>query len=151
MKRHLWIASSLAAIVVFAGSAGAGQDRGRENDRRDDGGRQQNEHYQDRRGEYRFNNHDRQATRDWYNHRPNRSDRGFRDSDRLAPDYESQIRTGVVLNPELRRRSYAIPYELRRRLAPAPRGYRYIVVSGHVVLVDDGYRVYDVVHLELNF
>jgi Ni/Co efflux regulator RcnB len=162
MRTRLWMATCMIVMVVFGGSAALAQNRGQDNQNRDDRNRQQNGNYngnnngnngnnQDRRDQYRFNDHDRQVSRDWYNEHPNHTDRGFRDRDRLTPQYESQLREGVVLNRDLRRRTYSAPYDLRRRLPPAPRGYRYVVVGGHVVLVDNGYRIHDVLHLELNF
>jgi len=158
MKTRLWMATCMTAMAVFGGSAAMAQGRGQVNQNRDDRSRQQygdnngnNSNNQDRADQNRFNDHDRQVTRDWYNEHPKHADRGFRDRDRLTPQYESQLREGVVLSPDLRRKTYAAPDDLRRRLPPAPRGYRYLVVGGHVILVDDGYRIHDVVHLELNF
>ncbi len=43
-----------------------------------------------------------------------------------------------------------LPRSLTRGFAPAPRGYRYMVIGGHIVLVDTGYRVADVFRLTIN-
>jgi hypothetical protein len=51
----------------------------------------------------------------------------------------------------MRRRAYAAPRDLTRGFAPAPRGYRYMVVGGNVVLVDASFRVADVFRLNVSF
>ena len=103
-----------------------------------------------RRAEARFNDHDRQLAREWYNQRQRNPPRGFRDSDRLPPEYETRIQPGYVFDPVVRRRAYPAPVELTLQFGPAPRGYRYMVIGGHIVLVDVGYRVADVFRLEIN-
>ena len=147
MRTRLWIATCMIAMFVLSGSSALAQ--GRDDRNRQNGNNNGNN--QDRRDHDRFDDHDRQVTRDWYRANPKHDDRGFRNRDRLPPQYESQLREGVVLNKDLRRQSYSPPHDLQRRLSPPPRGYRYVVVGGHIVLVDDGYRIHDVLHLELNF
>jgi Ni/Co efflux regulator RcnB len=155
MKTRLWMATCLTALLVLTGGAALAQDRGQNNQNGDDRGRQQNGNNrgndQNRTDNDRFNDHDRQASRDWYDGHAKHNERGFRDRDRLTSEYESQLREGTVLSRDLRQRSYSVPSDLRRRLAPAPRGYRYVVVGGHVVLVDNGYRVHDVLTFNLHF
>ena len=104
----------------------------------------------DRRGENprRFDDHDRKFAHDYYDR--HRHDRGFRDRDRLDSDFEARIHEGYVLDPDMRRLCRPAPRELVRGLAPAPYGYRYVVVGGHVCLIDNDYRVHDAIHLELN-
>jgi len=154
MKKSLWMATCMTVMTIIAGGAALAQDRDDRNRQRD-GTYNNNGNYngnnQNRRDQYRFNDQHRQVTRNWYHERPNRTDRGFRDRDRLTPQWELQIREGVVLNRDLRRRTYSAPYSLTRRLPRAPRGYRYVVVGGHIVLINSGYRIYDVLHLEFNF
>jgi hypothetical protein len=104
-----------------------------------------------RRADARFNDRDRQIARDWYNQRQSNPPPGFRDRDRLPPQYETRIQPGYVFEPVVRRRAYPAPLDLTRRFVPAPRGYRYMVIGGQIVLVDVGYRVADVFRLEINF
>jgi Ni/Co efflux regulator RcnB len=96
----------------------------------------------------KFNDHDRQAAHDYANQHKN--ERGFRDEDRLSPENESKLREGYVMDKDMRRMSRPAPPEMIRGMAPAPRGYRYVVVGGHVCLIDSDYRIHDTIHLELN-
>jgi len=104
----------------------------------------------DRRGENqrKFDDHDRKFAHDYYDR--HRHDRGFRDRDRLDPDFEARIHEGYVLDPDMRRLCRPAPRELTRGMTPAPYGYRYVVVGGHVCLIDNDYRIHDAIHLELN-
>ena len=103
-----------------------------------------------RRAEARFNDRDRQVAHDWYNRHQRNPPRGFRDRDRLPPEYEGRIQPGYVFDPVVRQRAYPAPVELTVQFGPAPRGYRYMVIGGHIVLVDTGYRVADVFRLTIN-
>jgi hypothetical protein len=69
----------------------------------------------------------------------------------LTPEYESRLREGDVLDRDMRRMIHPIPPDYYRRLPPPPRGYRYFFIGRHACLIDSGYRVHDVIHLELNF
>jgi Ni/Co efflux regulator RcnB len=160
-----------STLLVFAFATGALQARSlgqnqdnrsqdqRDRDNRNQGNHNQygqDDHNQNGNGQHgqnhdRFDDHDRQVSRDWYNqHRDNRP-RGLRDRDRLPDRYEARLHEGYVLDPYMRSRVYAVPSDYYRNLPPAPRGYRYVFVGGHAVLIDSGYRVHDVIHFELNF
>lgn len=113
----------------------------------------------ERADEARFYDHDREIARNWYAHSRHadaegRGDRdlppGLRDRDRLPPGLERRLQRGWVVDREVRRRLYPPPVALVRGFAPPPPGYRYFVFGGHIVLVDPGYRVLDVIHLEIN-
>jgi Ni/Co efflux regulator RcnB len=163
MKTRVWMTGSMLFFLALTGSAMQAQDR------RDDQNRQdQNRNDQDRNGQYspdqnrqdqnrqgqdhsRFDDHDRQVSRDWYNQHHNRPPAGLRDRDRLRPEYESRLREGYVLDRNMRRMVYPVPADYYRRLPPPPRGYRYVFIGGHMVLIDNGYRVHDVIHFEMNF
>jgi hypothetical protein len=88
-----------------------------------------------------------QITQDWY--RQNQNGAGAEWQDRLSPDEERSLRGGQRLNSRLRQRVHWVPDDLSRRYGPAPRGYRYAVIGGHVVLLDNGYRMRKVYRLEL--
>ncbi len=96
----------------------------------------------------KFNDHDRQVAHDYANQHKN--ERGFRDQDRLSAENESKQREGYVMDKDMRRMSRPAPPDMIRDMAPAPRGYRYVVVGGHVCLIDGDYRIHDTIHLELN-
>jgi hypothetical protein len=102
----------------------------------------------------RFGDRDREMARNWYYHE--RRDRlnlppGFRDADRLPPDYGARLRPGYIIEPAWRARLYPAPVALVRVFAPPPPGYRYMALGGRVLLLDAGFRIGDVIGLELNF
>jgi Ni/Co efflux regulator RcnB len=161
MKVRLWIVGTTLFLLALTGGAMRAQDRGQDQDHQDRDRRDQGRNDQDHHDQYRddqhredhsrFDDHDRQASRDWYNEHHDHPPLGLRDRDRLAPEYESRLREGYVLDRNMRRRIYSVPDDYYRRLPPPPRGYRYVFIGGHAVLIDDGYRVHDVIHFELNF
>ena len=75
----------------------------------------------------------------------------FRPDSRWNNDYANRLQPGYVLDRDMQRMSRPAPSAMIRGLGRAPRGYRYIVIGGHVVLVDSGYRVHDTIRFELNF
>src|ERR1700723_3423549 len=84
----------------------------------------------------RFEDHDRQAARSWYNEHHDRLPEGLRDRDRLPPEIESRLQVGVVLDQDLRHRIHPVPAELIERLPPCPPHYRYVIIGGHICLID---------------
>ena len=156
MKVRAVMTGSMLAVLALTGGAMCAQDhnydQGRDNQGRNDQN-QNDRNRNDRRApdHSRFDDRDRQYSREWYNqHRDNRPP-GLRDRDQLRPQYESRLREGYVLDREMRRMVYPVPADYSRRLPPPPRGYRYVFIGGHAVLIDSGYRVHDVLHFELNF
>jgi Ni/Co efflux regulator RcnB len=153
MKARILMTGSMLFFLAVTGSAMKAQDRrvdqnSQDRYRQDQDHRDQNHQDQDHS---RFDDHDRQVSRDWYNQHRNRPPAGLRDRDRLRPEYESRLREGYVLDQNMRRMVYPVPTDYYRRLPPPPRGYRYVFIGGHLVLIDGGYRVHDVLHFELNF
>ena len=98
----------------------------------------------------RFADHDRQSANTWYSQNRRSLPRGLRDRDRVPAEQQARIAPGFVFDRGMRANVYAAPYSLRRNFAPAPRGYRYVMYGGHVMLVDDGYRVFDVISLNIS-
>jgi Ni/Co efflux regulator RcnB len=94
-----------------------------------------------------FDDHDRQVTRDWYNHHQDHAPAGLRKEDRLSPEQESRLKPGAQLDPELRKKVHNPPADLVRQLPPPPRNHRYVTIGGHVASVDKNYRVKDVIHV----
>ncbi len=157
LKRNFpfWIAVVVGTTGLFglrvkpllAISGGAAMAREHGQDRDDD----DRDHRKDeQRGHHRFDDHDRREARQWYEHHRDRPSEGFRDHDRFAREYEGRLREGYILDPEMRRMCHPIPEDLAYRLPPPRRHCRYVVIGGHLCLIDNGYRVQDVIHFELN-
>jgi len=133
MKVRLLMTGGLLCLFGIAAGAMRAQDHGHDQDHA------------------RFDDHDRQVSRDWYNEHHDHPPMGLRERDRLAPGYEGRLQNGYVMDHYMRSRIYPVPADYYRQLPPPPRGYRYVFVGGHAVLIDGDYRVHDVIHFELNF
>jgi len=157
--------SMLFIFAAAAGTAGA-QDHGPDRDHQDQDQHdqknqkdhhknQQDQDHQDQdrheQGHSKFDDHDRQVSRDWYSQHRDHRPAGLRDRDRLPAAYDSKLQDGYVLDGNMRGRIHSIPSDYSQRLPRAPRGYRYVFIGGNTVLIDSGYRVHDVLHFELNF
>lgn len=163
--RSIAVGALALAFVVMTGKTVAAQYRGQ--DRRPDatrenpngansqGGHVTNE--ADRRAiqadqeRKAFNDHDRQVTRDWYQRNQRHLGAGWRQRDRLSPAMQARLRRGRRLDPQLRRQMHGLPPDLALQYGPAPRGYRYVIIGGNIVLIDDGDQVQDVFTLSLHF
>jgi Ni/Co efflux regulator RcnB len=152
------IAACALALTFFAvsGKVAVAQDRGQ--DRRPGANRDQDRRAiqadQDRKamqGRHSFNDRDRQVTRDWYQRNQRHVGSGWRQRDRLSPAMQARLRRGQRLDPTLRREMHSLPPDLYRQYGPAPRGYRYVIIGGNIVMIDDAYQVQDVFTLTLNF
>ena len=119
-------------------------DRGR-HDRGEHRGRRQ-KWDRERDGRYRFNNDERRAAFNAY--LEHRGDRDFREHWR--GDDAPRIGYGYVIGPRYRRYCRPVPVYMMEELPPPPYGYHYYLFNGNVVLVDDGYRVQDFIHLDIN-
>jgi len=104
------------------------------------------EHHWDREHP-QFDDHERVVVHDWYGGHRDRVVVGFRDEDRLPPEWEPRLQVGFVFDNDWRRRCYPVPAELLVQLPPPPRHYRYYAIDGRVVLVDRGWRVADVLNV----
>ena len=99
----------------------------------------------------RFNDRDRQVTRNWYQQNRRYQGRGWRNQDRLSPAMQNRLRVGRPLDYQLRRQMHPLPAGLWMQYGPAPRGYQYVIIGGNIVMLDPGYRVQDVFSLTLHF
>ena len=131
--------------AAWANGRGQDDDRGRGRDKRDKRDRHDRGRHE---GQYRFDDHHREEARDWYER--HRDDRAWRYRGEWRPEYDSELQAGFVLTPDFRRECRPLPPGLRREFGPPPRGFRYYVLGPHVVLVDPGYRVADVIHFDIN-
>lgn len=147
--RARWMIAAAVALLALSSGAAAAQGRGQHRGQLQNRGQAPRARRHAAAGP-RFNDHDRQIANNWYYHERRNPRPGFRDSDRLPPSYEARLRPGYVFDADVRRQAYGAPVELTRGFAPAPRGYRYMVIGGYLVLVDVGYRIADVFRLEIN-
>jgi len=148
MRARWLIAGAVASLFLTTGVATAqGRGRGRGHGQEMNRGQAKKA---EREAEARFNDHDREIARNWYYHSRRDLPPGLRDRDRLPPGIADRLRPGFVLDPDMRRSIYPVPVTLVRAFAPAPAGCRYVVFGGHIVLVDAGFRVFDVIRLQIN-
>jgi Ni/Co efflux regulator RcnB len=133
MKSSLVLYAAVTAALVLTGSSALGQDR-----RQDD---------QNRAVHNRFDEHDQQVTRDWYNQHQSHPPAGLRDRDRLSPEEEGRLREGQRLDNGFRNRTHPVPSDLGRRLPPPPPSHRYLSIGGHIILMDNNNTVKSVIHL----
>jgi Ni/Co efflux regulator RcnB len=137
MKKTFGLIMACATVFfVTATGAEAAQDRS-----------DQDRSGQERNGHTKFDDHDRQVTRDWYSQHKEHPSPGLRETDRLSPEQESQLREGSVLSSDLRTKEHPVPRDLSRQLPSPARGHRYVAVGGHVAVVDNRHQVTDVIHL----
>jgi Ni/Co efflux regulator RcnB len=132
MKTRWWMTACAAALLALTCGAAVAKDQNR--------GQSKKEYRQ-------FNENQRQYARTYYN----QNQRYFAQDSRWKNDHENRLQPGYVLDRDMRRMSRPAPRDLMRGLGPAPRGYRYVVIGGHVVLVDNRYRVHDAIHLHISF
>lgn len=143
MKTRWLMAVVAVALLAMTSDPAVAQGRGRGNQGQNRG--------QAKKAARQFAAQERQAAQQWAQQHRAAPPRGFRREDRLPPVYETRIVPGYVFDTYARQRSYPAPVEMVRTFSPPPPGYRYVVIGGNVVLVDDGYRVQDVISLHINF
>ncbi|MGD0694635.1 MAG: hypothetical protein ABSB82_07240 [Terriglobia bacterium] len=136
MKTRWLMTACATALLAFTSIAAVAQDRGDQN------------RGQSKKQYRQFNEKQQKAARDYYNQ--HRDHPVFRQPDQWNDDYERRIQPGYVLDADMRRMSRPAPDDMTRGLGRPPRGYRYIVIGGHVILVDSGYRVHDAIHLHIS-
>jgi hypothetical protein len=95
-------------------------------------------------GRYRFNDYERRAANDYYRDHRSEFREHWRNGGGPRLDY------GYVIERPYRRYCRPVPVVLLRELPPPPRGFRFYLFNGDVVLLDDGYRVQDFIHLDIN-
>jgi hypothetical protein len=137
MKNRWLIAGCAAALLGFTGGVASARTNS------------QDHQAQEKREDHRFNDHDKQAAHDWVGKHHDNLPAGFRAEDKLTPELEARLTVGVVLDRDLRGRIRPVPEDLLATLTPAPAGYRYVIIGDHIVLVDEGWHVHDIIHLEV--
>lgn len=144
------LAGNSTRLFALGGNAAAqGRGHGNEDEDQDHGDHGRGHgHGREKNDRRRFDDRNREAAHVYYEH--HKHDRDFDEDRRWRPEYESRLREGYVLDPDFRRMCRPCPPGLLRDLPPCPRGYRYFLLGDHVVMVDTGYRVVDLIHMELN-
>ncbi|MGD0958089.1 MAG: hypothetical protein ABR953_14855 [Candidatus Acidiferrales bacterium] len=136
MKVRWWIAAfTLALFAAF--SAGTGTLYA-----------QEHEHHWDAHNP-RFDDHEHLVVNNWWAAHREHPVIGFRVEDRLPPEWEPRLQVGFLLDAGWRARCHPVPADLLVELPPPPPHYRYYVVGGHVVLVDRGWHVADVISIRI--
>ncbi len=149
-----WLYAASVALLALTSTSALAQGRGHGRGHGDDRGMPPGQAKKAEREDARFGDQDRQYAQNWYYHE-NRGDRdrlppGLRDRDRLPPGIERQLRPGWVIDRDYRPQLYPVPVVLVRRFAPAPVGYQYVFFGGRILLVDPGFRVVDMLQLNIN-
>jgi Ni/Co efflux regulator RcnB len=94
-----------------------------------------------------FKDQDRKVTVDWYEAHKLSLPAGLTDRDQPSAPDEAKFKQGMVLNQAMKDVIKPVPTDLLHVLAPPPGVYRYAIVERHLVLIDDSYRVADLIHL----
>jgi hypothetical protein len=95
-----------------------------------------------------FDNRDRQVASDWYKSHPE----GFKNEEGADwhAAWEPNLHSGFVLTSDMRAAIHRVPAALETQFGPAPDGYRFVVIGDHVLLIDNDFRIHDVLHLEID-
>jgi hypothetical protein len=147
MRNMRWLVGAAALLVGFSlGALKVTPAQNHYDDHHGDSDHHDNGHHN---GHERFDDHDRQEAHEWYAHHHTY----FHESEGRYwhNSWEGNIHEGFVFTPDMRHGYRPVPHDLMVRLGPVPHGYRYVVIGDHVVLVDDGWRIHDVLHFEANF
>jgi Ni/Co efflux regulator RcnB len=132
MKTRWWMTVCAAALLALTCSVAVAQNQNK--------GQSKKQYRQ-------FNDNQRQYANTYYNQHQGLfgQDKGWNN------DYENRLQPGYVLDKDMRGMSRPAPNDLTKGLGPAPRGYRYVIIGGHVVLVDNAYRVHDTIRFNIKF
>jgi hypothetical protein len=133
-----WVATAFAAaLLIFASGAAFAQSQER------------HEHKWDKDHPV-FDDHEREVVRGWWSSHRDHPVEGFRDGDRLPRDWDSRLQAGLVLDSDWRHRLREVPVDLSADLPVPPEHFKYYVLGGHIVLVDQrNWHVADVI--KINF
>jgi hypothetical protein len=140
MKKR-WLMTVCAMVLLALTCSAGGAQNGKNKEKGENRGQSKKQYRQ-------FRENQRQYANTYYGR--NQNNAVFRHDSRWNNDYTIRLQPGYVLDRDMRRMSRPAPARMIRGLGGAPRGYRYIIIGGHMVLVDSGYRVHDTIRFELN-
>ena len=146
--RTRWLYAGAVALLALTGGTAAAQGNGNGRGRENAPGQVKKA---DRQAATRFADRDRAAANSYYTSHRSAPPRGLRDRDRIPQEQRARITPGYQFDRSTRSQVYAAPYAMTRGFQPAPYGYRYVVYGGQVMMVDDAYRVSDVISLNISF
>jgi hypothetical protein len=131
-----WIATAFAAaLLIFVSGAAFAQSQER------------HEHKWDKDHPV-FDDHERVVVRGWWSAHRDHPVVGFRDADRLPGGWDARLQAGFVLDSDWRHRLQPVPVDLE--LPVPPEHFKYFVLGGHIVLVDQrNWHVADVINIDL--
>jgi hypothetical protein len=145
MKSRWLMVACMTVLLGFAGNIVLAQDRA---PRRNDQRLSPNRKYHNR---IKFDDHDRQVVRDWYNPARDNILVGMRDPKRAASYEDSRLQMGSAHDADLPIRHSAL-IKFWDRLTSSPRSYQYVAIQGHVEAIDDNYQdINDLIHFKLYF
>ena len=135
-----WLAVALAASVLtfFSGAAIA------------------QEHHEQTKHEHKwdkdhpaFDDHEHEVVRGWWSNHRDHPPVGFRDGDRLPGGWDARLQAGFELDSDWRHRLQPVPADLYADLPVPPEHFKYYVLGGHIVLVDErNWHVADVINID---
>ena len=137
--RWLMTACATALLALICGAAVPRDLNGKNQDKKENRGQSKKQYRQ-------FRENQRQYALTYYDQNHD----VFGSDGRWNNDYDNRLQPGYQLDSDMQRMSRPAPYVMIRGLGPAPRGYRYIIIGGHLVLVDSRYRVHDTIRFQLN-
>lgn len=144
---------ALSSTIAVAQDHGHGHDKHDRDDDDDHGhGNGHGQGHEKARGHDRYDDHDRDAARDWYRAHYSHLPRGLAKRDRLPPGLEKQLVVRGTLPPGLQKQMRPCPRELEAMFPPPPPDYAHVVIGGNVVLVNRlNFQIADVLHLDVTF
>jgi Ni/Co efflux regulator RcnB len=156
MNARWWIRLSFASLLLLPAGAARAQDRDQEGEHDRDKHDKDKHDRDDRNSHERYDDHDREAMRKWYDDHEHGHGRGqglppgLAKRDQLPPGLERQLVVRGELPPGLRKKIQRCPEELERRLPPPPRDCEHVVIGGHIVLLNrKTFVVLDIFHVEV--
>ena len=129
---HCLLATTAAAILALTCSPALAQDQGKQ------------------KGHTEFDSHDQQVARDWFTQNQERPAGGLRNEDRLSAAEESRLHVGALMDKDLRLKVHPVPFDLTRQLPDPASDHRYVVIGGHLALIDSAFRIKAIIHLHDN-
>jgi hypothetical protein len=154
MKARWVMATCMTVLFACAGSVVLAQDGAQDRapnrpaPDRNDQKLSQNRKYHDH---IKFDDHDREVIRDWYNPDRDKILVGLRDPNRVSPYVDSRLQIGSEHDADLPIQRPAL-IEFWYRLTSSLRNYQYVAIRGHVTAIDDDYQdINDFIHFKLYF
>ena len=144
MRTTRWIVACMIGTFLLTGNLalaqghgnGHGKGHGKLGDDDDQGA-----YYKDR---------DHEAIRGWYDEHRSNLPPGLAKRDQLPPGLEKQLVRRGSLPPGLQKRLHPCPEDLERRLPPPRPDCAYVLIGGHIVLLNRRTNlVVDIFHLEV--